>query len=195
LGNTSAAGGYLIPAPSAPFGSLTFKQFLQTVFVGISGLPFNLVRPKWEINPAKQPDVTVNWLAIGLHVNKPDANAFLGVNSDGSNNTQRHEELEIDCSFYGPDADDVASLTRDGFQVPSNLEALRSVNMGFAGTNSALRVPDLVNERWVDRYEMTVVLRREIFRTYPLLTFLSANGTIHAELSGGEKSIPFASGG
>lgn len=179
--NNSSTGGYLVPSSTASLpGGLTFKQFLQTVFVGISGLDGTLVRPKWQKNPPKEPDVDVNWMAIAMVVNKGDANAYVGLDVNGNNTTQRHEDLEIQCSFYGPDADDISSLVRDGFQIQQNLEALRAANMGFVATNQGMQVPDLVNERWRGRIEMSVFLRREILRVYPILTMVSASGKIHS---------------
>lgn len=299
--NTSATGGYLLPAKQFPLpGNLSFRQFLQQIFVGVSGLPGNLVFPRWQIAPPKQPDISTNWLAIGITEVKPDANAYLGVlpftyaegtieilcnpqpldtltlngvviqfvvsdptsnqvligstplltttslatllsassplnvgtyaqdqnvitityGTPGSvgnsytlakspsraiwlsnatltgggtqvNTTQRHEELTIGCSFYGPEASEYCNIVRDSFQIPQNLEGLRSVNMGFMGTDNALQVPDLVNERWVERFEMSVHLRREIIRTYPILTLVSASGTITADLSQGTKTANF----
>lgn len=180
--NTSATGGYLQPVNQNPFpNGLNFRKFLQTVFVGISGLSPGLVRPSWQKNTPKQPDIDTNWLAIALKQNKADANAFSGPNSNGENITQRMEDLEIGCTFYGPDSMDVASLTRDGFQIPQNLEALTTAHMGFVSATDALHVPDLVNERWVDRYEMSVFLRREVLRSYPILTFLKV-GMIDLEV-------------
>lgn len=302
--NTSATGGYLLPSPQPPLPqNLTFKQFLQTVFVGLSGLDPDLVRPRWQPNPPKQPDIFTNWLAIGIVGIEPDANAYLGmvpttnasgtlqvklnpkdqntvtlngvtitfVNIIGGSNqvligtlpvhtaenlqaflstsviaglsvanytllgnvititakdagpsgndftlstvgqailfsgatltgggvfvsmSQRHEELEIQCAFYGPDCEEYSSKVRDGFQITQNLEALRSANMGFKGTSRAIQVPDLVNERWVDRFEMSVFLRREIIRTYQILPLLSVDGLIHAELSAAEKTVNWSS--
>lgn len=289
MSNTSATGGYLVPSPSNPYpGGITFKQFLQTVFVGLSGLSTEFVRGKWQKNPPKQPDVDTNWIAIGLEVNKPDANGYFAVvpqvqavgyvkllsnpisgdtltlngtvvtfvtvtptgdqvligsdvnetstnlatflsDSDdvnlvlatysvynsqitvnakafgpsgnaftlvtstqaillsgatllggafNSNTFSRHEDLEIHCSFYGPDSDDISSIVRDGFELGQNREALKLANMAFVGTNEARRVPDLVNERWIDRFEMSVFLRRQRLRTYPILTFTSVSGVV-----------------
>ncbi len=194
MNNTSASGGYLLPAAPTPLpGSLTFEQFLQQVFVGISGLPGDLVRPKWQVNPPKQPDFDIDWLAIALVDNEADANAYTGPDSNGVNTMQRHEALEVACSFYGPNAMDFAALVRDGFQVSQNLEVLRSALMGFVSTNKIMRVPDLVNERWIDRYEMSVFLRREIVRTYPVLNLVSSSGILHTVIGNTEKSVAWKS--
>lgn len=188
--NNSATGGYLQPSPLAPLpGGLAFKQFVQTVFVGVSGLPGDLVRPKWQIDPPKQPDIDIDWMAIGLVVNKADTNSYNGTLPDGTNQTQRMEELEIQCAFYGPESDSLAALVRDGFQVPQNLEALRAAKMGFVSTSQMMHVPDLVNERWVDKYEMSVFMRREILRIYPILTFVSASGFVESIINSSLKSI------
>jgi hypothetical protein len=192
MSNTSATGGYLQPAPQGTYpGGLSFRDFLQTVFVGISGLPGPLVRPEWQLNPPKQPDVTVDWLAIAVVDDTADANAFVGSDSAGNNTTQRHEDLEVRCQFYGPNSFDIGTALRDGFQVPQNLEALRAAVMGFVSATRLTHVPDLVNERWVDRYIMSVFLRREILRVYPILNFASASGTIRTVVNQSPKNIAF----
>lgn len=298
----SSTGGYILPAAATPYPeNLSFAQFLQQVLVGISGLDGMLVRPRWAVYPAKQPDIFTNWLAYGVSSIKPDANLYsdvspptfasgfielvcnpnngdtLTVNSilitfvsvlttgnqiliggtvmetsnslqsflstssisqiaaatytlnanvitvtaalvgtggnaftlsatgqtvlvsgptltagstDG-NISQRHEELEIQCAFYGPYCQEYSSLVRDGFSIQQNLEALRSANMGFVYTSPALHVPDLINERWVDRIEMSVFLRREIMRSYPVLTLVSVSGKITAALDNSVKTVNF----
>lgn len=296
----SSTGGYLLPAPLAPLpANLTFKQFLQQVFVGVSGLPGDLVLPRWQTNPPKQPDLLTNWMALAATVSTPDANAYVGVslptyatgtvqlrcnpisgetvtvngvlitfvttlttgnqvligttsittasnlkiflsssilsgiilatytvlsnvvtitavlvgssgndftlssvgrgvlvsgdtltggNTNG-NITQRHEDIQVDCAFYGPDCWEYSGIVRDGFQIPQNLEGLRSVNMGFVGTSQAMHVPDLIHERWVDRFEMSVFLRREVMRSYPILSLVSVSGFIVAGFANSEKTV------
>jgi hypothetical protein len=178
--NTSASGGYLQPTgkPALP-GNLNLVQFIQTVIVGISGLAGTLVVPMWQPEPPKQPDIATNWIGFGITNSSPDANSFVGMQADGSTISRRHEGLAISLKIYGPDALDVYTLIRDGFQIQDNLIALRSANMGFVAVDQAIHAPDFINERWVNKYESVVELRREIQRTYPILPILSANGTIH----------------
>jgi hypothetical protein len=171
---------YVAPLPGTglPKG-LSLDVFLQTVIVGISGLPGTLVRPKWQVEPPKNPPITTDWLAMGTSVAQPDASAYVGLNGSGQVTTQRHEVLEVPLSIYGPNMYDTYGLLRDGFQLPQNRIALFQANMAFTEITAGRRIPDLVNQRWVDRVECSVFLRREIQRTYPILTFTSASGTIY----------------
>jgi hypothetical protein len=173
--------GYVKPETLKQFPKgLTLPQFLQTLIVGLSGLDGTLVRPKWQVEPAESPDIEIQWISFGLVKTTPDANAYVGVAEDGSNVFQRHEGLELGLTIFGPEGAALAGLIRDGFFIYQNLEALRSANMGFTKTGPALVVPELVNERRLNKVEMSVFLRREIQRVYPVLTLVSANGQIHS---------------
>lgn len=183
----SALGGYLTPSATSGFpSSLNLNQFIQTVIVGLTGLDGKLVRPKWQIAPPKNPDIGVNWIAFGINTNAADAHSFVGMDANGITKSQRHEGLEIGCSFYGPDALEYASILRDGFEIQQNLEAMRSANMGFTGASAIQNIPELVGERFVGRSEMTISLKREVQRTYSVLSLLSATGTVHTVLGSEE---------
>lgn len=171
---------YVLPSSTTPIPrGLTLAQFLQTVFVGVSGLNGTLVRPKWQEEPPKQPDIKTNWMALGIDIAAPDANSYVDVDEDDATVSQRHEALEVGCSIYGPDALEIYGLLRDGFQLQPNLEGLKTANMGFVEISPARRIPDLVHQRWMNRIQTSVFFRREIQRVYPILTFLSASGTVH----------------
>lgn len=179
MANTSATGGYLSPTTANPFpGGLTLTQFIQTVIVGITGLPGVMVRPTWQVAPPIQPDISTNWIAFGIAAAPADANAYVGMDKDGIETLQRNEYLTINCSIYGPDAYENMGNLRDGFQIPQNLAAMTAAKMGFIATGLPNRSPDLVNARWIDRFTMEIQLVRLIQRTYAVLPFVSAQGTI-----------------
>lgn len=185
--NNSQSGGYILPTGSAPVsGSLTLTQFIQTVLVGISGLPQTMVRPNWQPAPPKQPDLAVNWMAFGMVSGAPNANAYVWQDADGNTISQRHARLEIQCSFFGPEAIENADIVRDGFSIQQNLAALKAANMGYTEIGPANHVPDLVNERFINRVAMSIYLQREIQRLYPIVFLLSAKGSITGQNKGGE---------
>lgn len=186
---------YLKPVLTTPLpGGLSLNQFLQTVFVGISGLPGTLVRPSWQVEPPKNPDITVDWMAFGIELATPDAYAYVDVNENEETISQRHEVLTIACAFYGPNALDFYGLVRDGFQLQPNLYALQGANMGFVGVDPGRQVPDLLHQRWVPTIRTNVSIRREIQRVYPIPTLVSASGTIHTVVGNEDYLLDWTAG-
>jgi hypothetical protein len=179
--STSATGGFVTPSTTVLLPrNLTFTQFIQVLLVGISGFPGALVRPEWQINPPKRPDIFENWLAFGTAESIPTINSYLGLNSDGKFVSQRHEEFVVKCAIYGPASLDNYRFIRDGFQIPQNVDAMTAASMGLVEVGKAIHLPELIDERWYDRWDFFISMRYETQRTYPVLTLLSANGTIWA---------------
>jgi hypothetical protein len=201
MSKSSATAGYILPAPEKPElvsspPNLTLKQFMQTVLVGISGLSGTLVRPEWQQEQPKQPDINVDWVAFGIEQNIADNNAYIDtVAGEGETvitTVNRNETLQVNLQVYGPNCYEMASLIRDGFQLTQNLAALKKAKMGFGWDEPAQHAPDLVNGRWVDRYRMTIYLRRQVQRFYPVLSFTSASIQLNSVTSQGDyqKTIP-----
>jgi hypothetical protein len=138
----------------------------------------------------------VNWLAFGLGSATPDNNAYVAIDRAGNATMQRNELIPISVSVYGPLSYDNIGLIRDGFQLTQNLVSMRTANVGFAYDTPAQHIPDLFNERWYDRWRAEFYIRRQIQRVYPILSFLSASGTIYAETAANDNtSLPWAASG
>lgn len=181
MSNTSATGGYLVPAASpAPLEGQSLNRFLQQFVVGITGLDPTLVRPRWQPEPPNMPAVDATWVAIGITSRRADTFAAIvrDPTGDGADTVQRHEEFDLLCSFYGPAADDTASMLREGLSVAQNREPLGLADMGLVSVSDTMAAPALINDRWQYRLDMTVTIRRQIRRTYPVLSILTAGITV-----------------
>lgn len=196
--NTSATGGYLIPsAPPAP-GPLeddALADFFQAIIVGLTGLGKTFVRPKWQQDPANNPGINVNWCALGITLEDSDTFGFIQhITTDdypnGADVFERHENLSINCHFYGPNAGANASMTRDGLLIAQNRDALTAQGMAVNDTGKPRRIPDFLNERWYPRVDIVITIRRCVTRVYPILDLLSAEGTLYGG-DGQLLTVPF----
>lgn len=173
----SSTGGYLAPAvASPPLEDDALDDVLHDLVAGVTGLPGAMVRPRWQPTVPKQPEPSVNWCAIGVTTQDNDAGPAIqhDPTGDGSDVYQRHQDVELLCTFYGPAAKGYAQRLIDGLAIPQNSEQLGLNDMKFVSAGTIRPAPDLVNQQWVRRYDVTVTLRRKITRTYPVLNLLSA---------------------
>lgn len=182
----SSTGGYLSPSVDAPPDEDdVLDDLIHDMIAGVTALPPNLVRPRWQPTVPKQPDPCVNWCAFGIPDQLPDASPAIQHDGtgDGCDTYIRHEEVSVACTFYGPAAKGYAQRLADGLAIPQNREALGSNDMAFVGVSEIRAAPDLVNQQWVRRYDMTVTLRRKITRTYAVLNLASAQASTTTDAS------------
>lgn len=179
MANDSSTGGYLSPAvPAVPLEDGDLDAVLQQMVAGITGLAGSFVRPRWQPTVPKQPEAQVNWCAIGVTTMTSDDNPALVHDPITGDTLIRHEEIALLASFYGPQGQRNAATLRDGIYVPQNLEALRVNGIGLIDAGQIITAPELFNEQWVKRYDLTLNLRRIINRLYPVLNIASAVETI-----------------
>jgi len=179
----SSTGGYLLPAvTSPPLEDAALDAIFQQMVVGITALPGNMVRPRWQPNPPKQPEPITNWCALGVTTQELDAGPAIVHNptGNGTDTYIRHQQIDVLCSFYGPNAKQYAQQLEDGLAIPQNLEQLKLSDMNCIETGQIRAAPDLINEQWIRRYDMAIVFRRKITRTYQVLNILTASGTVIA---------------
>lgn len=180
MSNTSATGGYLTPGMIAPDEDQTLRRFLQRLLSGVTGLVGDMVRPMWQTNPPPVPAIDVNWLAFSVDNQRPDANPYQRQTDDDGMLLVRHEDLDLRCIFYGPNCQKNANLLRDGLYVAQNRERLFLAGVAVVGVSDTMHVPELINDRYFDRADITISMRREIRRDYQVLHFLGAAGTVEA---------------
>ena len=193
MSNDSSTGGYLVPSSAPPLENGALDAFLQVAVAGITGLPGTMVRPRWQTPVPKHPEATADWCAVGIISETPEYGAYerhwRGEPSNpndpagqGYDEQIRHETLEIMATFYGPDSRGNAKLLRDGIAVDQNREVFFLNNMNFVSADCKVtNVPELINETWFRRVDLTFYVRREIDRTYPILNLLSAPIAIQSD--------------
>lgn len=186
--NNSATGGYITPnaGPPTPLEDAALENFFQAVIVGLTGLPGNMVFPRWQATPPLIPPITSAWASVGIIEAPADTYAYeihdpAANGGAGQSYLARNEQLGVLCSFYGPSARGLAGVVRDGLQIGQNREALQLAGMTMTDCGDTLSVPALINNQWYSRIDMTVRFRRAVVRTYPILNLLSASISLAAQ--------------
>ena len=187
-GNTSATGGFLVPSSPPPIDGATLEDALTAIVAGITGIDPTLVRPRWQVTPPKDPEINVDWCGVGVLNETPDAgnpSSYHSPNDNGglgSSTTLQQSTLEIMASFYGPNARGLAALLRDGLMIGQNREALFLLDMGLVSKpGPTVRVPELVNNQWRNRVDLTFAIRRLVARVWPIENALAADITIRGD--------------
>ncbi|GBU18027.1 MULTISPECIES: hypothetical protein [Methylobacterium] len=187
--NTSATGGYLAPTSPAPATDLDLDQVLQALVVGLTGLPGDWVRARWQPNDdlgeerPRIPSIGTTWCAVGVtDTMRDDQPAQIHRSAgDGSTILIAHETVTALASFYGPKGDGYASLMRDGLSIAQNREDLTRMGMALYDVDPVRRVPSIMNTRTRRRADLIFRLRRRVERIYPILNVLKGVGTVHAD--------------
>lgn len=195
----SSTGGYLSPSNiNGELNDQALEIFLQQVVVGITGMPGNMVRPRWQPEPPNIPDFGMNWASIGeSEPRKRDSWAAVirtpggygenpyGVSGYGDESLSiviRNEILSILCSFYGPGAQANCELLAMGLALPQNREAMQLNGFGLVGgAGDMVTAPALLKDRWTYRVDLPFQLRRQQQYTYSILDLLGAEGTLSTD--------------
>ena len=181
----SSTGGYLSPGISADLEGQALEDFLQTVVVGIVGLPGAMVRPRWQEDAPDAPPMETNWAAIGVNRRRNEPFAYVehspgysGVNPN--DRVERPQELEVLVSFYGPASDMNAQQWTEGLQVALNREAMQQNGFALIETEDPIAAHEQMQDgRWRRRIDVNSRFRRTLTRTYPILNVESAQGVLH----------------
>lgn len=209
LAPTSAQTGFVPPSPGlfrfsfdiqgdgfdagyfdgqAPLEDDGLDDFLQQLVAGITRLDPTLVRPRWQPEPPNLPDYGTDWVAVGAVDHEPDPGwaAWQHDSAGGGRDyVTQSETFVLLTSFYGPHAGAYDGLLRDGLQVGQNREVLQLAGMGLGEVGGTSRVPELIKERWTQRVDRRIHIRRQLLRVYPILNLLGATVSVGVETEGG----------
>jgi hypothetical protein len=180
--NTSATGGYLTPTTALPADGDAFDTLLQAMIVGVTGLPGQYVVPRWQPEPPQEPPQNIDWCAIGETDSDPQGFSLLECNGDSSVQLTS-DQVTVTASFYGPNCFAYAKLLRDGLQIRQNCEVLLSFQVNYRGPERITRVPELINNYWVDRADINLIFNRVQQRDYNILS-LEESGFVLADSEG-----------
>lgn len=184
--NTSQTGFPLAPAETpGPLTEPDLTNFIQAWVVGITGLPGDLVRPRWQPTPPNQPPAATTWCGIGITSRSMEGGLpYVGhdeADGVGFDRQERHEIIALLASFYGPNGADMAALFTSGAYIAQNREALFLADMGLLDVGNIDVLPDLSNGRWIMRADLPFRLRRKITRDYPVRSLAEGPFNITSE--------------
>ena len=184
--NTSATGGYLAPVttPNSPDDG-DLDAVFQKAIAGITGLPGNMVRPRWQPVMPKQPEPSTNWCAFGVSLQSVPDQPYIEHDGtgDGIDRLRRHEDILVFCTFYGPVSGHLATLFRDGFYVAQNREEIGAAGISLAACGESRAAPELVNQQWIKRHDIAATFRRQVQREYAVRNIVSAEVSLTADAS------------
>jgi hypothetical protein len=185
--NDSSTGGFL--AATSVNGDLNddaLIDFLQSIVVGITGLPGAMVRPRWQAEPPNIPDPGVNWAAIGPDDSRPrDSYSYQKKVDAETTIVVRNRMIPILCSFYGPNAEANAELLAMGFEVPQNRETIQLQGFNLVGgAGSTVIAPALIKTQWYPKADLPFTLRQQQKYTYSVLDLVAAQATMDVQPPG-----------
>lgn len=182
--NSSATGGALLPtsSPGLIQGD-ALDDFLQAWVVSLCGIDPTMVRPRWQPAPANIPVFGTDWCAFGitLYDKETFAAELHFATGNGYNEVRLNEEVTCMVSFYGPNSASYVSLLSDNMQASQNREILSVNAMGLVSAGNITPMPELIKERWLKRFDLSFIIRRQIIRDYNVLSITSAQTLLNNE--------------
>lgn len=178
--NDSTHSGYLTPVNSPPAYDELLEEALIHWISSLAGLPGDAIVPRWTEPPPQTPAVEQTRCEFDLSIGH-DANPMFVPVSQYGDELRQTETLEVNCTFYGPDMQAIATQFRDGLYVAQNNTELNNLGMTVKTCGALTPAADLINNQWLRRYNLTVTLRRRVVREYGIQSLLSGSVNFFGE--------------
>lgn len=215
--NNSSTGGYILTDSEFEFfgsGGITFvgsgpiqwvgynqwpyetaleddqlDDFFQALVSGVTGIPGNLVFPRFQQTPPNLPPYGTDWASVGVHDTHADEYPYEKHYDDGFfafDLMLRQENLDVICSFYGPNARRNAASLRDGMYLPQNRAPLQLQGMDLTSAGPDItRGPQEIKNQVTNRNDITLYIKRCIQRRFAILSLVSVTGILECNISAG----------
>lgn len=156
-----------------------FEDVLQSYFSTLSGMPGNRFRPRWQPEPGNLPKYGSDWAAFGS--TRYASDEYAAVVHDGDTETDkldRHQVIDILISFYGPNSFNFAERLKDAMVIASNAALLIPLGLGFVEASNITHFSTLIKERWTNRADLTVKIKRQTIRVISRRNLEFPNGSL-----------------
>ncbi|WP_410523987.1 phage neck terminator protein [Raoultella ornithinolytica] len=177
MSNDSTTPGYLTPTENGPAYDEELERLLSRWIRGVTGLDKNVVYPRWTDPQIQIPKNGTTWCAFGITGIQEDFNPAYRQGEESAEQWS-HETVSLILCFYGPQGLATATRFRDGLLVPQNNDELNRSGLTFLQMGRIFNLPELINNQWVRRYDISVDLRRKITRTYNIASVIDGSVTI-----------------
>lgn len=171
--NTSHSGGYLQVTPD----SFNVAHVVHDFIMGISGYGATLIRPMYQPNAPTVPSFGTDWIAYNIKESDSEGFASQELNSV-SFNVKRSAQLIVSISFYGTNSYQNIKSFKDALELTQNWEAVRTYGMAFGGVGNIIKVPELHNMRWLDRYNIEIVINQMTTKTASIISLEKVSNTV-----------------
>lgn len=179
MSNDSTTPGYLTAVGDSPDYDEDLERQISRWIRGVTGLDAKLVFPRWTDPQPNIPQNGITWCAFGV-TTLPRGGTPANVQVDDDQSEQwTWEQVTVICCFYGPQGAKTATNFREGISVDQNADALkREAGLSLIEFGTIWNLPELINNQWVRRYDLTVTLSRKNTRTYNVKSILDGNVSI-----------------
>ena len=176
----SSTGGYLLPTDAEPLNDDALEDFFYALFTSISGLPANMVRPRWTPEGANVPPRGSDWVAQGIERTTSDIVASQWFEDGVGMHIRRNQEMESLVSVYGNNCEKTTGLMREGLSLDQNREAMRLAGIVLVKVGQTMQMPSVTGMMWWKRIDFRITFRRTIERVYPILKIQTAQQHVTA---------------
>lgn len=184
--NDSTAPGYLTPVGAGPDYDKALEIKISEWICGVTGIDVKYVYPRWTNPQRKIQPADTTWCAFGI-TSQPQALNPADVQiSDDRSEQWTWEKVTVICCFYGPEGAALAGRFRAGILIEqNNAELNRRAGLTLNDAGTLYDLPEIINNQWVRRYDLTVTLSRKNVREYNIKSLIAKSPTdISVILSG-----------